>query len=144
MAVKLPGGSNTPQDFAAQAMSNLGALVRLGRLHAPHSAGAAAGALVGSAFGAPGTIIGGWLGHAAGAKLAAFRNAGFTKVDQIVKEAMLDPKLASALLQKASNTPRRGFPLALANALRRSALALPASAGHRPPNDLNDWFVPPE
>ena len=127
-ALKLPGGSNTPQDLAADGASNLGQLMRLARLHGQHSIGMSIGASLGSTFGPVGAIVGGFLGHAAGVKIAAFKNAGFSRVDQILKEAMLNPDLAGALLKRASQMPERGSAVALAHALRRSATALPASA----------------
>lgn len=86
-ATKLPGGSNTAQDLAHRTDGSV-----LNRI-AVEAAVAAAGH---AAAGASGGIVG-WLGTKVG---GALRDAGLSSVDDLVKEAMLNPELARALLQK--------------------------------------------
>lgn len=114
-AIKLPGGSNTPQDLAAQARrerpnSLLAQLLRLKDAAGPVG-GAAAGFFT---LGAPGIP----LGAAAGWANAA-RQAGLEKVDDLVKQALLDPALARTLLKEAPVKMDRGPWLELSRQLGR-------------------------
>jgi hypothetical protein len=90
-AVKLPGGSNTPQDVAGM-LKNQNSTSLLGRLV---SEGAA--------------TVGGFLSHGLPGAIAlevptrivnALRSVGYTKVDDLVKRAMLDPAFAKVLLSR--------------------------------------------
>jgi hypothetical protein len=47
------------------------------------------------------------------------REAGLSKVDDLVKQAMLDPQLARALLMRAPERPNSGSAMKLAQQLRR-------------------------
>lgn len=91
-AVRLPGGSNTAQDLTGikQGQSMLAKIL----IDGAATAGgwlATMNPLVGAATGA-------------GAHVAnAMRTSGFAKVDDLVKQAMLDPSLAKHLLSKAPN-----------------------------------------
>ncbi|MEW6125027.1 MAG: hypothetical protein AB1698_20675 [Pseudomonadota bacterium] len=88
-AVKIPGQSNTAQDLTAVAQgehSTLGRIVR-------GLAGAA-----GWGVGGPGWGVAAFLGASA---LNSARRAGMAKVDDLVRDALLDPALAKALMQKA-------------------------------------------
>lgn len=115
-AVKLPGGSNTAQDLAA--MSEHGLQQSLLSKLVTHGASIAAGA--GGIGGWPGMLIGG-LGSRA---LLSAREAGIKSVEDMVKQAMLDPDLARTLLLKAPKKLDTGSELTLANKLRRvSALS---------------------
>lgn len=113
-AIKLPGGSNTPQDLMAQAAKGGESLLsRVMRMKQAESAGAgaAAGWLMG---GLPGAAVGagaGWLNSA--------RQAGMSKVQDIVKEALLDPALARTLLKEAPAKMDRGPWLELGRQLGR-------------------------
>lgn len=118
-AIKLPGGSNTPQDLMAQAAKGGESLLsRILRMKQAESAGAgaAAGWLLGSPFGvAP-------LGAAAGAGagwMNSARQAGMRRVQDIVKEALLDPTLARTLLKEAPAKMDRGPWLELGRQLGR-------------------------
>lgn len=109
-AVKIPGGSNTAQDTlsAAKAGSEPS---RLRKIMFDTLAG-------GVGFGTSGPV--GALAAGLGAHaLQAAREAGLSRVDQLVAKAMLDPGLARELLKKAPVTTRAGD-VTLARALRRS------------------------
>jgi len=113
-AIKLPGGSNTAQDLMAQAAKGGESLLsRILRLKQAEStgAGAAAGWLVG---GLPGAVAGGAAGWVNSA-----RQAGMQKVQDIVKEALLDPALARTLLKEAPVKMDRGPWLELGRQLGR-------------------------
>jgi hypothetical protein len=113
-AVKLPGGSNTAQDQAAQQLN----LLRTVLHHASHvGAGAGAGAAAGAYFGPIGALV----GAIGGAAISGWRQAGLQKIDDLIKTAMLDPKVASMLLQRASTRPDRGPAMRLAHYLNRTA-----------------------
>lgn len=121
---KLPGRSNTVQDLLAVGHAS-GGESWLSRLLSP---GALASA--GAAAGSPG----GWIGSAAGAGLGAhfgrvieaMRKTGLASVDDIVKDAMLNPDRARALLAKVSDAPTLQEALSLAQAYIRASL-LPGS-----------------
>lgn len=125
---KLPGRSNTVQDLLAVNAS--GGESWLSRLLSP---GALASA--GAAAGSPG----GWIGSAAGAGLGAhfgrvieaMRKTGLASVDDIVKDAMLNPDRARALLAKVSDAPTPQEALSLAQAYIRASL-LPGSDAPTP------------
>lgn len=115
-AVKLPGGSNTAQDTFA-----------IGKTDAPHTilskivlASASAGGAGGTAFGGP--LVGVAAGLGAGF-VAAMRQAGLQKIDDIIKDAMLNPDRAALLLSKAGAKPDTGAALALAKRWRASTMA---------------------
>jgi hypothetical protein len=105
-AVKLPGQSNTAQDLHA---SLLGKVVGLAR----HGADAGSGFL-GSVASVAGSTVG-----------AAMRAAGMRSVDDLVREAMLNPALAQRLLAKyRPETPgAKARELSVANYLRRNVAA---------------------
>jgi hypothetical protein len=123
-AVKLPGGSNTAQDTAARQLSLLSKLVHHGRDAVAGAAlglgtGVGTGAALG--FGSAGPI-GALIGTLGGATVAAMRDAGMKHVDDLIRDAMLDPELARRLLTKYSpGSKTQG--LSIANYLRRNAAA---------------------
>lgn len=94
-SVRIPGQSNTAQDTAALAGGRHSILSRIAR----GAAGAA-----GWGVGGPGWGLAAFLSANA---LASARRAGMKKVDDLVRDALLDPALAKALMQKAapSQTP---------------------------------------
>jgi hypothetical protein len=93
IAIKLPGGSNTPQDLI-KTIEKGGSH---GSLLTQMILGAIAGYDVG---GAKGALIG-FTGALGKQGLSRMREAGMAKIDDLVKRAMLDPDLAAALLRKA-------------------------------------------
>ncbi|MFS8037696.1 hypothetical protein ACI7BZ_12175 [Xanthobacter sp. AM11] len=114
-AARIPGQSNTAGDTGAagrattgEPQSILSILMRAG------------------AVGAAGGAVGGFLPGVAGAAVigiaGAMRNAGIKNADAILRDAMLDPKLASVLLERSMKvTPRQA--LNLRNALMRASVA---------------------
>ncbi|MEP9355033.1 hypothetical protein ABLE93_15705 [Xanthobacter sp. KR7-65] len=121
-AVKLPGGSNTTQDMNAVAKAS-GAQSWLSRILSPGalaSAGAAAGSMtaggIGAAAGAGG---GGQLGRV----IEAMRQAGLQSVDDIVRDALLNPERARALLAQVKGEPTTGQAISLARVYMRAAVA---------------------
>lgn len=91
-AVKLPGGSNTAQDaFAAKVTDTPASL-----LTKIIGAGAASGGLSSLAVG---PVLGIPVGLAT-SLVAAMRQAGLEKVDDIIKDAMLNPERARLLLMR--------------------------------------------
>ncbi|GGF82210.1 hypothetical protein GCM10007301_47880 [Azorhizobium oxalatiphilum] len=104
-AVELPGQSNTAQDLAGMAKQSQQPMSWLGQfvLHASTMApGAAAGTAL---FGPAGTVLGAIGGGAAAKTIGTFRARGLAQVDDIVKEAMLNPELAKTLLAQAPRKP---------------------------------------
>jgi hypothetical protein len=66
-----------------------------------------------------GSPIWGWLGVKT---IGAFRDAGMKRVDDVLREAMLNPELARALLEKAPRDPDMGSLTRLASVLRKASL----------------------
>lgn len=92
-ATRLPGGSNTAQDLlAANAGDTKGQSILK--------------ALLIGASSVPGFVVGGGLGAVAAPVLSAIvsslRQNGITKMDDLLKQALLDPQLARALMVKAT------------------------------------------
>jgi hypothetical protein len=113
-ATKLPGGSNTAQDTAHRAAEDGTILNRI--------AGEAAAAAAGHAIAGAGGGIAGWLGKRVA---SALRDAGLANVDDLVKEAMLNPELARALLQKVPVKPDTGAAIRIAQTAKRIAVSGP-------------------
>jgi hypothetical protein len=122
-AVKIPGQSNTAQDLAALQNGQPSVLRRL----LIQGAGAAGGALAGMATAAGATLpaMAGWLGVKT---IAAFRDAGMTRVDQIVRDAMLNPELAKVLLTKVPDRAMPAFQEDMAAMIRRATAVGAVSA----------------
>lgn len=121
-AVKLPGRSNTVQDAlgvgkAGDAPSWLTRILSPGAL-------ASAGAAAGSAGGWVGSAAGAGLGAHFGRVIDAMRQAGLQGVDDIVKDAMLNPERARALLAKVGGEPTKAQAVSLARVYVRAALGL--------------------
>ncbi len=130
VAVKLPGGSNTVQDAIGVGKAR-GGHNWLGRLLSTNAL-AGAGAAVGSSFGGGfGAALGAGLGNRASAAVQAMRQAGLNSVDDIVKDALLNPTHAKALLAKVSAEPTRREALTLAQVYARASL-LPGSEADAP------------
>ena len=119
-AVKLPGGSNTTQDMAGVAKAG-GAQSWLARILSPGalaSAGAAAGSMTAGGLGAAAGAGG---GAQLGRVIEAMRQAGLQSVDDIVKDALLNPERARALLAQVKGEPTTGQALSLARVYMRAA-----------------------
>lgn len=110
-AVKIPGQSNTAQDFYATMEGSS----RLGQLIANLASGATS--MVGKVTGTRHMMT--------GAEIAvnAARTAGFAKVDDLVRKALLDPEFARVLLKKVPHTNDA----AAARIFARQLLALSAA-----------------
>lgn len=114
-AARIPGQSNTAGDTLAagrattgEPQSLLSIVLKAGALGA---AGGAVGGIIPAAAGAAGVAI-----------VGALRNAGIKSADTILRDAMLDPKLARVLLERSMKvTPRQA--LNLRNALMRASVA---------------------
>ncbi|MFG1421727.1 hypothetical protein [Roseixanthobacter liquoris] len=121
-AVKIPGQSNTVQDALATAKSGTDAQSWLSRLLSPGAlagAGAAAGSTVGGGLGA---AIGGGAGAHFGRVIEALRKSGLQSVDEIVRDALLNPDRARALLAKVPDRPTKTQAINLARVYMRAAL----------------------
>lgn len=114
-AARIPGQSNTAGDTLAAGRATTGEPQSL--LSVLMKAGAA-----GAAAGAVGGVIPAAAGAAGVAIVGALRNAGIKSADTILRDAMLDPKLARVLLERSMKvTPRQA--LYLRNALMRASVA---------------------
>jgi hypothetical protein len=109
-AVRLPGGSNTAQDTAAAASFHPNSSILRGAISA------AGGALAGGAVGGP---IGSAAGSALGGVVSSMRRAGFSRAEEIITQAMLDPAMARMLLMKATPENDRRVAVGLARRLSR-------------------------
>ncbi|MFG1223839.1 hypothetical protein [Xanthobacter wiegelii] len=119
-AVKLPGGSNTTQDMNAVAKAG-GAQSWLARILSPGalaSAGAAAGSMTAGGIGAAAGAGG---GAQLGRVIEAMRQAGLQSVDDIVRDALLNPERARALLAQVKGEPTTGQAISLARVYMRAA-----------------------
>lgn len=115
---KLPGRSNSMQDYLAVGKNDLHQSIISKIL--THAAGGGAGAGLASVIGATGPL--GWaisgLGFLGSHVLSGAREAGLQSINDLVKEAMLNPDLAKSLLMKAPKKPDTGSAITLANKLR--------------------------
>lgn len=121
-AVKIPGQSNTTQDLNGLAKVN-GAESWLSRILSPGalaSAGAAAGSMTAGGIGAAAGAGGG--AHL-GRVIEAMRQAGLQSVDDIVRDALLNPERARALLAQVKGEPTKGQAISLARVYMRAAVA---------------------
>lgn len=111
-AVKIPGQSNTAQDLTALSRGKPSVLRRL--------ATEAGGAVIGQASTVHSPILG-WLGAKV---VTAMRDVGMKRVDEVVRDAMLNPDLSRALLVKATGERASpSFTNRLVKALRRNTVA---------------------
>lgn len=115
-ATKLAGGSNTAQDTAHRAAMDGTILNRIAIEAAAATAGHAATQSVG------GGVLG-WLGART---VSALRDAGISHVDDLVKEAMLNPELARSLLQKVPAPSDKGAIERIIRAAKQIAISGPA------------------
>lgn len=124
-AVRIPGQSNTAQD----------ALPELRRSLTPGTGSLLLELLVGASTGYGAGGVKGGLGGVATVLgrnvLGRMREAGMTKVDDLIRQAMLDPELARILLGKAPAKPDTGSAMTIAHRLRRLSVYAPTQAGPR-------------
>ncbi|WP_395697200.1 hypothetical protein [Methylocella sp.] len=105
-AVRIPNQSNTAQDLTAVSRGRPSVLeLLISAKDAP--GGMIAATMLGHAFGAPAIVA---------SVAASFRQAGLARVDDVLKQALLDPKLAKSLLDRVAQT--RGEQAAHARRLR--------------------------
>jgi hypothetical protein len=104
-AVKLAGGSDTNQKLIAGGKLNAGSILSHYMMEAAgNAAGAAAGFLAGGPVGA----VLGKEGGSLGAKtMAALRDAGINRLNEIRVKAALDPEFGKALLSEMPKKPDR-------------------------------------
>ncbi|MBM7047583.1 hypothetical protein [Rhizobium lusitanum] len=110
---KLPGGSNTAQDLAAINAHDMKSSL-LGKF-VTHAVGSGAGFLSGGPLGTVAGFIGGHV-------LGSMREAGIRNVNDLIRDAMLNPDLAKALMMKAPKRIDTGSELTLASKLKRLAM----------------------
>lgn len=113
-STKLPGGSNTAQDLAAIQANNLGSSL-LGKIFT-HVVGTGAGFVGGAG------PIGAAAGFLGSHVLVGMREAGIRNVDDLIRDAMLNPDLAKSLMMKAPKRPGTGSELTLGHRLRGLAM----------------------
>jgi hypothetical protein len=121
-ATKLAGGSNTAQDTAHRAAMD-GTI--LNKIAIDAAVGVAAHVATNSASGG----LAGWLGART---VSALRDAGISHVDDLVKEAMLNPELARSLLQKVPAPSDKGAIERIVRATKQIAVAGPAIGATQP------------
>ena len=114
-AVKLPGQSNTAQDLTAVSK---GAHAGPGSFLRDIAEGSVAGHI---ALGPVGAVAG---GAAAVGKhiVSSMRAAGYAKIDDLVRDALLNPDLAKALMMKAPIRAGHGSEITLAQQLKRLSM----------------------
>ena len=121
-AVRLPGGSNTAQDtIAARAAHRSGTALRY--ILTALAGGGAAGAVAGAAPAVAGAII--------APVVQAMRNSGLQSVDELVREALLDPTLARLLLSDVKARSPISLGQQIANRLMRGAAIGEVAASDR-------------
>ena len=117
---KLPGQSNTAQDLSAMTAHNLKESLLTKIL--THAIGGGAGFVGGGLWGSAAGVVGSHL-------LGGMREVGIRNVEELVRNAMLDPELARSLMMKAPRKIDTGSELSVAARLRRlSALSGTMSA----------------
>jgi len=127
-AVKIPGQSNTMQDAFAVAKNDSNASIFAKIIAKAGAAGLGATYFANPALGLAATV-------GTGTALA-IRQAGIHRIDDLVREAMLDPSTANLLLMKAPAKGDTGPYIPLAQRLRRGVLAgeaANASSSSQPP-----------
>jgi hypothetical protein len=75
------------------------------------------------------SVGGGVLGWLGARTIASLRDAGITHVDDLVKDAMLNPELARALLQKVPKPSDKGAIERIVRAAKQISVSGPAIGG---------------
>lgn len=121
-AVKIPGQSNTAQD----------ALPELRRSLTPGAGSLLMQLVIGAGTGYGAAGVKGGLGGIATVLgknvLGRMHETGMTKVDDLIRQALLDPELARLLLAKAPAKPDTGSAMTIAHRLRRLSVYAPTQA----------------
>lgn len=117
-AVKLPGGSNTTQDVTA-VLRDEGQPGILIRALIASAASGGTGALLGGPIAGLGALLG-------GGAVSALRQAGLSKMQDLIRDAMLNPDVARVLIAKVPVQPDKGATMTLAQRYRRIAATIPA------------------
>jgi len=114
-AAKIPGQSNTAQDFIAAKAGDTTTMTMMKVLATAAASGGGAGYLINP-------LVGATVGIGAGV-IGVLRQHGIRKIDDLVREALLDPRLARTLMIKAKPGNWRIARQSLAARLRRGAMA---------------------
>jgi len=120
---KLPGQSNTAQDLAGMADHDMKASL-LSKVFT-HAVGGGAGFLSGGPLGSLVGVVGSHV-------LSGMREAGIRNVQDLIKEGMLNPDMAKALLMKAPKRADTGSELTLATKLRNLGMFSTAQSQKQP------------
>lgn len=117
--VKLPGQSNTAQDLAAVAKHGSGpSLLHLAAHVLQRSLLPGLGFLAEGPAGFAVGLAANYAGHLVG----SLRAAGISQIDDLMRDAMLNPQLAKTLLMKAPKKPETGAMVTLSRYLRNIAI----------------------
>jgi hypothetical protein len=114
-AVKLPGGSNTTQDVLATKANEPALSMFVKILLASGATGVGSTVLGGAFVGVPATL--------AAALFGVLRQHGIRKIDDLVREALLNPDLAHTLMAKVKPAATKQATVSLTQRLARSAVA---------------------
>jgi hypothetical protein len=142
-ATRLPGGSNTTQDILSHlAKGPPSQQTLMSKILSSAGAGWAGS----KAAGIPGAIAG-FAGGVGMGVANSFRDAGIHSAAEMVRDAMLNPELAMALLQKAPIKINQGSEITLRNVLGRQSMlatqeADDQSLGEPPPQQSAGGRVP--
>jgi putative heme iron utilization protein len=115
-AVKLPGGSNTTQDVLAAKANDSPSITIAKAIAAASGTAGTAGFVAGGPIAAGAASIG-------GAIFAVLRQNGISKIDELLRDALLDPKLARTLMIKATPANAKIASITLRQRLARAVLA---------------------
>lgn len=131
-STKIPGGSDTAQNLASMTKYAIEPTILNKLLEFGAWGGGGAGALIGHGLesGVTGALIGAGAGQVA-RWIGGLRAAGITHVNELVRDAMLNPDFAKTLLMKASKRAGRGSDATFARTLSRLALQGAALQGAR-------------
>jgi hypothetical protein len=122
-ATKLKGGSDTAQNLVSSNKTGGSILSAITR-HASESGGTIAGAVLGGPAGA-------LIGSIGSKAMAALRDAGLNRVDQIRVRAALDPQFGRALLEEVPKLPDRNAAALIALRARQLSVAGGMGALHQ-------------
>jgi len=123
-AVRIPGQSNTAQDVLAARAGDTTTITLMKALLTAAASGGGAGFLINP-------FVGTAVGVGAGV-IAVLRQNGIRKIDDLIREALLDPQVARALMVKASPGNANISRFSLAARFRRGAAAGLAATASEP------------
>jgi hypothetical protein len=132
-ATKLAGGSDTNQNLIAGGKLNTGSILSH---YMMETLGNAAGAVAGFVAGGPVGAVLGKEGGALGAKtMAALRDAGINRLNEIRVKAALDPEFGKALLSEMPKKPDRDAAALIGLRARQWGLASGMAGAQQPSED---------